>query len=143
VARCAFDFLAVALLAFAATCALAQKQPPAKPLDLNSATVEQLTQLPGVGPVTAQAIVDFRAKSGPFRRVEDLLAIRGITERRLKELRPYVRVQPAKKAAWHAPHGVIPDLPVSPAFAGSQQSCHFTTDTVESSHSDFLRRQHA
>jgi competence ComEA-like helix-hairpin-helix protein len=99
--------LVVALLAFAVTCAPAQKKPPAKPLDLNTATVEQLTQLPGVGPVTAQAIVDFRKKSGPFRRVEDLLAIRGITDRRLKQLRPYVTVQPAKKAGWYAPHGAI------------------------------------
>jgi len=87
--------------------ARAQKQPPPAPLDLNTATLEQLTTLPGVGPVTAKAIVDFRQKSGPFQRVEDLLAIRGITERRLAQLRPYVTVQPAKKAAWHAPDGAI------------------------------------
>jgi competence ComEA-like helix-hairpin-helix protein len=97
----------VALLVAASTLAFAQKQPPAKPLDLNTATVEQLTQLPGVGPVTAKAIVDFRTKSGPFRRVEDLLAIRGITERRLKELRPYITVLPAKNAALQAPSGAI------------------------------------
>jgi competence protein ComEA len=78
--------------------ALAQKQPPPAPLDLNTACLEQLTQLPGVGPVTAKAILDFREKSGPFRRVEDLLSIRGITDRRLKELRPYVTVLPKKKA---------------------------------------------
>jgi len=87
--------------------ARAQKQPPPAPLDLNTATLQQLTQLPGVGPVTAKAILDFRVKSGPFRRVEDLLSIRGITDRRLKELRPYVTVQPAKKAALEAPDGAI------------------------------------
>jgi competence ComEA-like helix-hairpin-helix protein len=96
---CAWGLAVSALLA-GALATFAQKQPPAKPLDLNTATVEQLTQLPGVGPVTAKAIVDFRTKSGPFRRVEDLLAIRGITERRLKELRPYVTVQPAKSAGF-------------------------------------------
>ena len=82
-----------------------KKKPPSTPLDLNSATPEQLEQLPGIGPTAAQAIVNFRTKSGPFRRVEDLLAIRGISQRKLDELRPYVMVgsgsapklQPPKK----------------------------------------------
>jgi len=42
--------------------------------------------------------VQFREKSGPFRRVEDLLAIRGITKRRLDKLRPYIFVPPAASA---------------------------------------------
>ena len=71
-----------------------KKQPPAKPLDLNAATAEQLQQLPGIGPTTAKAIVRFREKSGPFRRVEELLAIRGITKRKLEKLRPYLTVAP-------------------------------------------------
>jgi len=75
-----------------------KKQPPAKPLDLNTATVEELQTLPGIGPTTAKAIIRFREKSGPFRRVEDLLAIRGITKRRLEILRPYVTVAPAPPA---------------------------------------------
>ena len=86
--------------------AQAKKKPPATPLDLNSATPEQLEQLPGIGPSAAQAIVNFRNKSGPFRRVEDLLAIRGISQRKLDEMRPYVTVggsadpksQPPKKS---------------------------------------------
>ncbi len=91
------------LAAFFACCATAsslpqkKKAPPASPLDLNVATVEQLEQLPGIGPATAKAIVQFREKSGPFRRVEDLLAIRGITKRKLETLRPYVTVQAAPK----------------------------------------------
>jgi competence ComEA-like helix-hairpin-helix protein len=100
------------LLLCAGASLAAQKQPPPKPLDLNTATVEQLQQLPGVGPVTAQAIVDFRTKSGPFRRVEDLLAIRGITDRRLRELRPYVTVVPIKKASLYAPHRAILGAPL-------------------------------
>ncbi|MGB6431002.1 MAG: helix-hairpin-helix domain-containing protein [Candidatus Acidiferrales bacterium] len=72
--------------------ARAAKQPPAKPLNLNTATADQLAQLPGIGPKTAQAIVNFRKTSGPFRRVEDLLAIRGISRRKLNAIRPYVTV---------------------------------------------------
>jgi competence ComEA-like helix-hairpin-helix protein len=87
-----FAFLIFALLV--ASRGTAEKKPPAKPLDLNTATIEQLEQLPGVGPRTARDIVKFREKSGPFRRVEDLLAIRGITKRRLEKLRPYVTVVP-------------------------------------------------
>jgi competence ComEA-like helix-hairpin-helix protein len=76
--------------------ALAQvkKTPPAKPIDLNAATVKELEQLPGVGPVTAQRIIEARQKSGRFRRVEDLLAIRGISTKRLEALRPYVTISP-------------------------------------------------
>ena len=77
---------------FCASVARAAKQPPAKPLNLNSATADQLAQLPGIGPKTAQTIVNFRKASGPFRRVEDLLAIRGISQKKLAAIRPYVTV---------------------------------------------------
>jgi competence ComEA-like helix-hairpin-helix protein len=80
------------------TLAAAQKKTlPAKPLDLNTATVEQLEKLPGIGPATAQAIVRFREKSGPFRRVDDLLAIHRISKSRLDKLRPYVTVTPVAR----------------------------------------------
>jgi competence protein ComEA len=72
-----------------------KKHPPAKPISLNTATFAQLQELPGVGPVTAKAILDFRAKSGPFHRVEDLLAVHGISQNKLKKLRPYLTVAPA------------------------------------------------
>lgn len=75
-----------------------KKKPPAHPIDLNTATVEQLEELPGVGPVTAQRIVAFRDKSGPFRKVEDLLAVPRITKARLEKLRPYVMVKPENAA---------------------------------------------
>ena len=68
-----------------------------EPLDLNSATTEQLEKLPGIGPTTAKAIVRFREKSGPFRRVEDLLAIRGITKKKLEKIRPLVTVKEVPK----------------------------------------------
>jgi len=87
-------FVAAAFVLFAITsCCAAPKRPPAKPLDLNAATVAELQQLPGVGPGTAQEIVRFRQKSGPFQRVEDLLAIHGISKVKLEKLRPYVFVK--------------------------------------------------
>jgi competence protein ComEA len=61
------------------------------PLDLNAATVEQLDALPGVGPVTAQRIVDWRVRNGRFATVEQLREVEGIGERRLGQLRGLVR----------------------------------------------------
>ena len=65
---------------------------PAAPVDLNTATVEQLDALPGVGPVTASAIVAWRAANGRFSTVEQLGEIDGIGPARLEKLRPFVRV---------------------------------------------------
>lgn len=73
--------------------------PPEKPFDLNTATYDQFHSLPGVGPVTAQRILDYRKKSGPFLRVEDLLAVRGISAGRLDKIKQYVMVRPASAAA--------------------------------------------
>ncbi|MFJ8013992.1 helix-hairpin-helix domain-containing protein [Streptomyces sp. NPDC096339] len=61
------------------------------PLSLGSATVDQLDGLPGVGPVLAQHIVDFRTARGGFRSVEDLRQVNGIGERRFADLRALVR----------------------------------------------------
>ena len=60
-------------------------------MSLSSATVEQLDALPGVGPVTAQKIVDYRAAHGGFRSVDDLDAIPGIGPARLEQLREVAR----------------------------------------------------
>lgn len=62
------------------------------PLDLNAATSEELQALPGVGEVTAQRILDWRAQHGGFTAVEQLREIEGIGERRLAGLREYVVV---------------------------------------------------
>jgi competence protein ComEA len=65
---------------------------PGAPLPLNSATAAQLDELPGVGPSTAQAILDHREREGPFTSVEGLLDVRGIGEAKLEALRDLVTV---------------------------------------------------
>jgi competence protein ComEA len=60
------------------------------PVHLNSATIEQLDALPGVGPVTAQKIVDYRQEHGGFKSVDDLDAVPGIGPARLENLRGLV-----------------------------------------------------
>ena len=59
-------------------------------VSLNSATIEQLDELPGVGPVTAQQILDYREANGAFRSVDELDAVPGIGPARLEQLRPLV-----------------------------------------------------
>jgi competence protein ComEA len=62
------------------------------PVDLNTATAEQLEELPGVGPAIAAAILDERERRGRFATVDDLLDVRGIGEARLEQLRDLVTV---------------------------------------------------
>ncbi|MDX3249373.1 ComEA family DNA-binding protein [Streptomyces sp. ME18-1-4] len=64
---------------------------PSVPVPLNTATVDQLDSLPGVGPVLAQHIVDYRAQHGGFRSVDELREVNGIGERRFADLRNLVR----------------------------------------------------
>lgn len=59
-------------------------------VSLSSATVEELDELPGVGPITAQKIVDYRAEHGPFASVDDLDAVPGIGPTRIEQLRDLV-----------------------------------------------------
>jgi len=59
-------------------------------LHLNTATVEQLQRLPGVGPVLATRIVEFRDKKGGFKRIEELLAVPGVSEKKWKAMREYL-----------------------------------------------------
>ncbi|MEO3973374.1 ComEA family DNA-binding protein [Streptomyces sp. CAU 1734] len=60
-------------------------------LSLSSATAEQLDTLPGVGPVLARHIVDYRTRRGGFRSVDELREVRGIGDRRFADLRPLVQ----------------------------------------------------
>jgi competence protein ComEA len=65
---------------------------PGAPLDLNSATLAQLQDLPGLGPVFAQRIIDYRTQHGGFRSVQELRQISGIGAHRFAQLQPLVRV---------------------------------------------------
>ncbi|MFE4673291.1 helix-hairpin-helix domain-containing protein [Streptomyces sp. NPDC056721] len=63
----------------------------AGPIGLNTATAEQLDTLPGVGPVLAQHIIDYRAEHGGFRSVDELREVNGIGDRRFSDLQNLVR----------------------------------------------------
>jgi competence ComEA-like helix-hairpin-helix protein len=84
----------VALMLALPLAAAPKKKLPAHPIDLNTATLSQLEELPGVGPVTAQKILDFRQKSGPLKSVNDLLAVPRISKNKLAKIKPYVYVKP-------------------------------------------------
>ena len=68
------------------------KATPDTPVDLNTASAEQLLEIPGIGKVTAARIVQWRDDHGPFRRAEDLMKVKGIGEKSFDKLRPYVKV---------------------------------------------------
>jgi competence protein ComEA len=70
--------------------AVAGEAPSSGPVSLSSATAEQLDALPGVGPVTAQKIVDYRTQHGAFHSVDELDAISGIGPARIADLRGLV-----------------------------------------------------
>ena len=66
------------------------RRPVTFPLDLNSARMEDLMELPGIGEKLAQRLVDYRRSHGGFRSVEELRKVRGIGEKRMERLRPLV-----------------------------------------------------
>jgi len=76
-----------------------KKKPPERPVNLNTANSEQLQQVPGIGPATAGKILQMRKTYGPFKSVDDLLAIRGLGAKRLEKMRKYLTVgKPSKPA---------------------------------------------
>jgi len=68
---------------------------PGRPLDLNTATVEQLIQLPGIGPTKAARVVAWRRRHGRFRRVVDLRRVSGFGYKTVRRLAPYLVVTAA------------------------------------------------
>jgi competence ComEA-like helix-hairpin-helix protein len=61
-------------------------------INVNRATATELKTLPGIGEATAQRIVEYRKKNPPFRRIEELLIIRGISRNRLEQIRHRIRL---------------------------------------------------
>ena len=68
-------------------------------IDLNTATLSQLNSLPGIGPVIAERILELREKSGPFKRIEDLMNIRGIGEKKFLKLKDLITAKPPKQGS--------------------------------------------
>lgn len=62
-------------------------------ININTATKADLESLPGVGPVTAQAILDYRAAKGPFRTIKDLDNVKGIGPKTIERLEPHITLQ--------------------------------------------------
>ena len=62
-------------------------------IDLNSATVEDLVQVDGIGEKTAEKIIAYRTEHGAFKSVDDLLNISGIGEKKLEQMKPYLKVE--------------------------------------------------
>jgi competence protein ComEA len=61
-------------------------------LNLNTATAAQLEALPGIGKATADRIIEYRTKSGGFKKIEDLMNVRGIGEKSFLKLKPLITV---------------------------------------------------
>jgi competence protein ComEA len=82
--------------------ALAKKKPPSHPININSASSAEL-QMVGIGPATAQKILQTRKSYGSFKDVNDLLAIGGIGQKRLDKMRKYLVVSnpPVAKTSSH------------------------------------------
>ena len=76
-------------LALGPVSALAQKSGPVstEKINLNSATAEQLQSLPGIGPAIAKNIVEHRAKIGKFNRIEEVINVKGVGEKKFEKIK--------------------------------------------------------
>ena len=93
--------LSLALICPATLAAQSRGEKPAPavvttPVNLNTATVTQLATLPGIGTRTAERIVEYRQKNGGFKKVEDLMNVRGVGEKSFLKIKPMISVMPQK-----------------------------------------------
>jgi competence protein ComEA len=90
--------VALAVLAGPGLAGAASKPEPAARINVNTATVDQLATLPGVGPRLAARIVEYRQKSGAFRTTQELMNVKGIGEKNFTKLEAWLTVGDAPKA---------------------------------------------
>lgn len=96
-------FLALVALVSSVMFAVSAAQPE-EPINVNTATVEELTELPRIGEVTATRIVKWREENGPFSTTEELMNVQGIGERLYERIRPYVTVgEPDRRESGRSP----------------------------------------
>ncbi|MGC8783210.1 MAG: helix-hairpin-helix domain-containing protein [Armatimonadota bacterium] len=69
------------------------REPLRGKINVNTASAEQLESLPGVGPATARAIIEYRKQNGSFHSVDELIEVRGIGPKKLEQIRPYVTLR--------------------------------------------------
>lgn len=74
----------------------APKAPASAPVNLNTATVAQLESLPGIGARTAERIVEYRQKNGGFKKLEELMNVRGVGEKGFLKLKALITLTPPK-----------------------------------------------
>jgi competence protein ComEA len=91
--------VAFAVLTAPGLASAASKPEPTARINVNTASVDQLTALPGVGPKLAARIVEQRQKSGAFRSTQELMSVKGIGEKNFAKLEPWLSVGDAPKAA--------------------------------------------
>ena len=91
--------LAMAALLVSGTAMAAGKPAPTAKVNLNTASIEQLTTLPGVGPKLAARIVEYRQKSGTFRSTQELINVKGVGEKSFAKIEAWLTVGEAPKAA--------------------------------------------
>lgn len=66
---------------------------PGEKVNINTASTSELVALPGIGPKIAEKIVSYRQEHGKFQKLEDLMAVKGIGEKKFAQLKPYITVQ--------------------------------------------------
>jgi len=104
--RC-FGCVVVVLVALAVAAPVFAQRPTSEsgsqatssPLNLNAATATQLESLPGIGARTAERIIEYRQKNGGFKKIEELMNVRGVGEKSFLKLKPLITVVPPKVEA--------------------------------------------
>jgi competence ComEA-like helix-hairpin-helix protein len=103
----------LAALACAPEVLLAKKKPPLHPVNLTTASAAELREVPGIGPSTADKILQMRKSYGSFKSVDDLRAIKGIGPKKLDKMRKYLTVSktPQGKKTPQTAQGAAPQVP--------------------------------